>query len=168
MLADKISRLIIWFSLKKRDLSEEDKSRLDSSLVECYQQYGIDFDNRSLLDADGEFQGDAHSRRLVRCPAAGPPETRHLAVVLARYVTGSAAAMGGRNNVLLDNKFIVLDISGLSDDMIADGNLLGHRRGLRPHHERRGRSSPPCWRTSCGRWWAPAPTRRPPALCWRW
>lgn len=122
VLADKISRLIIWFSLKKRDLSEEDKSRLDSSLVECYQQYGIDFDNRSLLDADGNFKEmpilagwyDVLQR---------DPETRHLAVVLARYVTGSAAAMGGRNNVLLDNKFIVLDISGLSDDMIADGTF---------------------------------------------
>ena len=122
VLADKISRLIIWFSLKKRDLSEEDKSRLDSSLVECYQQYGIDFDNRSLLDADGNFKempilADWYDV-LQR-----DPETRHLAVVLARYVTGSAAAMGGRNNVLLDNKFIVLDISGLSDDMIADGTF---------------------------------------------
>ena len=122
VLADKISRLIIWFSLKKRDLSEEDKSRLDSSLVECYQQYGIDFDNRSLLDEDGNFKempilADWYDV-LQR-----DPETRHLAVVLARYVTGSAAAMGGRNNVLLDNKFIVLDISGLSDDMIADGTF---------------------------------------------
>ena len=122
VLADKISRLIIWFSLKKRDLSEEDKSRLDSSLVECYQRYGIDFDNRSLLDADGNFKempilADWYDV-LQR-----DPETRHLAVVLARYVTGSAAAMGGRNNVLLDNKFIVLDISGLSDDMIADGTF---------------------------------------------
>lgn len=122
VLADKISRLIIWFSLKKRDLSEEDKSRLDSSLVECYQRYGIDFDNRSLLDAVGNFKempilADWHDV-LQR-----DPETRHLAVVLARYVTGSAAAMGGRNNVLLDNKFIVLDISGLSDDMIADGTF---------------------------------------------
>ena len=122
VLADKISRLIIWFSLKKRDLCEEDKSRLDSSLVECYQRYGIDFDNRSLLDADGNFKempilADWYDV-LQR-----DPETRHLAVVLARYVTGSAAAMGGRNNVLLDNKFIVLDISGLSDDMIADGTF---------------------------------------------
>ena len=122
VLADKISRLIIWFSLKKRDLSEEDKSRLDSSLVECYQRYGIDFDNRSLLDEDGNFKempilADWYDV-LQR-----DPETRHLAVVLARYVTGSAAAMGGRNNVLLDNKFIVLDISGLSDDMIADGTF---------------------------------------------
>lgn len=43
VLADKISQLIIWFALKKKDLSEEDKSRLDSSLVEVYGRYGICF-----------------------------------------------------------------------------------------------------------------------------
>ncbi len=122
VLADKISRLIIWFSLKKRDLSEEDKSRLDSSLVECYQRYGIDFDNRSLVDEDGNFK-----EMPILADWYGvlqkDPETKHLAVVLARYVTGSAAAMGGRNDISLDNKFIVLDISGLSDDMIADGTF---------------------------------------------
>ena len=122
VLADKISRLIIWFSLKKRDLSEEDKSRLDSSLVECYQRYGIDFDNRSLLDEDGNFKEMPILADWYEVLQKNP-ETKHLAVVLARYVTGSAAAMGGRNNVLLDNKFIVLDISGLSDDMIADGTF---------------------------------------------
>ena len=122
VLADKISRLIIWFSLKKRDLSEEDKSRLDSSLVECYQQHGITFDNHSLLDEAGNFRQMpilADWYNVLR----QNPDTRHLAVVLARYVTGSAAAMGGRNDVSLDNKFIVLDISGLSDDMIADGTF---------------------------------------------
>lgn len=122
VLADKISRLIIWFSLKKRDLNEEDKSRLDSSLVECYQRYGINFDNRSLLDEAGEFKEMPILADWYEV-LQNNPETKHLAVVLARYVTGSAAAMGGRNEISLDNKFIVLDISGLSDDMIADGTF---------------------------------------------
>ena len=122
VLADKISRLIIWFSLKKRDLNEEDKSRLDSSLVECYQRYGIDFDNRSLLDQNGNFKEMPVLADWYQVLQHNP-ETRHLSVVLSRYVTGSAAAMGGRNDVALDNKFIVLDISGLSDDMIADGTF---------------------------------------------
>lgn len=122
VLADKISRLIIWFSLKKRDLSEEDKSRLDSSLVECYRRYGIDFDNRSLTDEDGNFKEMPILADWYEVLQSSP-ETKHLSVVLSRYVTGSAAAMGGRNNIDLDNKFIVLDISGLSDDMIADGTF---------------------------------------------
>lgn len=56
VLADKIAQLIIWFSLKKKDLSEEDKSRLDSSLVEVYKRYGITFDNSTIVDENGNFR----------------------------------------------------------------------------------------------------------------
>ena len=48
-------------------------------------------------------------------------ETKHLAVVLTRYVTGSAAAMGRRNHISIDNKYIVLDTSGMPDDLILPG-----------------------------------------------
>ena len=122
VLADKIAQLIIWFSLKKKDLNEEDKSRLDSSLVEVYGCYGITFDNRTIVDEAGNFRtmpviADWHE------VLSQNPDTRHLAVVLSRYVTGSAAAMASRNDIDLDNKYIVLDLSGMPDDMIADGTF---------------------------------------------
>ena len=86
VLADKISRLIIWYSLQKRDLSDEDKNHLDSSLVECYRRYGITFDNSSVTDGGGD---------LVEMPilpewyglVSQNPVTKHPAVGLARYVT---------------------------------------------------------------------------------
>ena len=120
VLADKISRLIIWYSLQKRDLSDEDKNHLDSSLVECYRRYGITFNNDTITDEDGRF---------VEMPIlpdwydvlAQNPDTKHLAVVLARYVTGSASAMGQRNHIDLDNKYIVLDTSGMPDDLLLPG-----------------------------------------------
>lgn len=120
VLADKISRLIIWYSLQKRDLSDEDKNHLDSSLVECYRRYGITFDNSTIIDENGDF---------VEMPIlpdwyevlSEKPETKHLAVVLARYVTGSASAMGQRNDINLDNKYIVLDTSGMPDDLLLPG-----------------------------------------------
>ena len=120
VLADKISRLIIWYSLQKRDLSDEDKNHLDSSLVECYRRYGITFDNATITDENGNF---------VEMPIiadwyevlSSNPETKHLAVVLARYVTGSASAMGQRNDINLDNKYIVLDTSGMPDDLLLPG-----------------------------------------------
>ena len=120
VLADKISRLIIWYSLQKRDLSDEDKNHLDSSLVECYRRYGITFDNNTITDENGGF---------VEMPIlpdwyevlSQNPETKHLAVVLARYVTGSASAMGQRNDINLDNKYIVLDTSGMPDDLLLPG-----------------------------------------------
>ena len=115
ILAEKISRLIIWYSLQKRDLSDEDKNHLDSSLVDCYRRYGITFDNSSITDENGNF------REMPVIPdwydvLQEKEETKHLAVVLARYVTGSAAAMGQRNDIDLNNKYIVLDVSGMPDD----------------------------------------------------
>ena len=120
VLAEKISRLIIWYSLQKRDLSDEDKNHLDSSLVECYRRYGITFDNATITDEDGNF------REMPIIPdwyavLNEKPETKHLAVVLARYVTGSAAAMGQRNNIELNNKYIVLDTTGMPDDLLLSG-----------------------------------------------
>lgn len=120
VLADKISRLIIWYSLQKHDLTDEDKNYLDSSLVECYRRYGITFDNTSLVDEDGAF------KEMPILPdwyevLNGDPKTHHLAVILARYVTGSAAAMGRRNHIDLDNKFVVLDTSGMPEDLILPG-----------------------------------------------
>ena len=120
VLAEKISHLIIWYSLQKRDLSDEDKNHLDSSLVECYRRYGITFDNRTIVDENGNF------RLMPIIPdwyevLAEKPETKHRAVVLARYVTGSAAAMGQRNELDLHNKYIVLDTSGMPDDLLLPG-----------------------------------------------
>lgn len=120
VLADKISRLIIWYSLQKKDLTEEDKNYLDTSLVECYDRYGITFDNASVVDENGAFKEmpiipDWYNVLLERA------ETKHLAVVLTRYVTGSAAAMGRRNHISIDNKYIVLDTSGMPDDLILPG-----------------------------------------------
>lgn len=120
VLADKISRLIIWYSLQKKDLTEEDKNYLDASLVECYDRYGITFDNASVADENGAFKEmpiipDWYNVLLEKA------ETKHLAVVLTRYVTGSAAAMGRRNHISIDNKYIVLDTSGMPDDLILPG-----------------------------------------------
>ena len=120
VLADKISRLIIWYSLQKKDLTEEDKNYLDASLVECYDRYGITFDNASVVDENGAFKEmpiipDWYNVLLEK------PDTKHLAVVLTRYVTGSAAAMGRRNHISIDNKYIVLDTSGMPDDLILPG-----------------------------------------------
>lgn len=120
VLADKISRLIIWYSLQKKDLTEEDKNYLDASLVECYDRYGITFNNASVVDENGAFKEmpiipDWYNVLLEKA------ETKHLAVVLTRYVTGSAAAMGRRNHISIDNKYIVLDTSGMPDDLILPG-----------------------------------------------
>ncbi|MEG2679259.1 MAG: hypothetical protein RR949_04900, partial [Oscillospiraceae bacterium] len=120
VLADKISRLIIFYSLLKKELTDEDKNYLDASLVECYGRFGITFDNASLFQADGTL------REMPTLPdwyavLSEKPETKHLSVVLTRFVTGSATSMGGRTNVDVSSKYIVLDTSGMPDDLILPG-----------------------------------------------
>ena len=120
VLAEKISRLIIWYSLQKRDLSDIDKNHLDESLVRCYARYGITSDNATLVDEQGNFREMPILADWYDVLNENP-ETKHLAVVLARYVTGSAAAMGQRNDIDLNNKYIVLDTSGMPDDLQLPG-----------------------------------------------
>ena len=110
LLSDKIARLIIFYSLLKKDITEEDKNYLDASLMEVYGSLGMTFDNASLYDGDGVLKpmptlADWHA------VLNGKKETRHLAIVLSRFVTGSAARMGGQTNVDLNNPYIVLDTS---------------------------------------------------------
>jgi len=116
LLADKIAKLSIFYSLLKTNLSEEDKNYIDTSLVECYQAFGITFDNRSLFDDDGLL------KTMPTIPdwyatLQGKEETRHLAVVLTRFVTGSARNMGGRTNIDATNKYIVIDTTGMPEDL---------------------------------------------------
>ena len=87
VLAAKISSLLIWYSLQKKDMSDEDKNYLDTSLVECYRRYGITFENDSLVDENGDFKEMPILEDWYNVLQENA-ETRHLAVVLARYVTG--------------------------------------------------------------------------------
>lgn len=121
VLSDKIARLVIFYSLLKKELSDEDKNYLDASLVECYGRFGVTFDNASLFEADGTTLKEMPTLPDWFRVLADKPETKHLSVVLTRFVTGSAASMGGRTNVDVDNKYIVLDTSGMPDDLILPG-----------------------------------------------
>lgn len=116
LLADKIAKRIIWYSLLKKSITEEDRNYLDTSLVECYGRFGITFDNASIWAEDG-------SRKL--CPTVKDwyetllekEETKHLAVVLTRFAVGSAVSMGGRTNVDTENPYTVIDLSGVPEDL---------------------------------------------------
>ena len=117
LLAEKVSWLSVWYSLQKRGLTEEDRSYIDSSLIECYGRFGITFDNASLFEEDGKTLKEMPVVKDWYDLLMERPETRHLAVVLTHYVTGSAASMGGRTNVDTDNPYIVIDLTGLPDDL---------------------------------------------------
>ena len=116
LLANHISKLTASFALLKSNLTDEDKNYLDTSLVECYRDFGITFDNDTLFTEDGEYKdfptlADWHNTLQSR------EETKHLAIPLLRFVTGSAASMVRRSNIKRDAKYYVFNVSEAPDDL---------------------------------------------------
>jgi len=118
-LAMKIQSLHIFFSLLIPDMTHEEKQLLDEALVITYQEKGITHDNQSLEDPrnPGQYRrmpilGDLYGvlQRKAEC--------RRIANILNRLVNGSASSFNQQTNVDLDNKYVVLDISELSGDLL--------------------------------------------------
>ncbi len=118
-LAFKIQSLHIFFSLLIPDLSHEEKQLLDEALVLAYGEKGITHDNQSLADPK-------HPGRYKEMPILGDlyevllrkAECRRMANILNRLVHGSASTFNQQTNVDLSNKYVVLDISELSGDLL--------------------------------------------------
>ena len=118
-LAMKIQSLHIFFSLLIPDLSHEEKQLLDEALVITYAEKGITHDNQSLENPDkpGQYKdmpilGDLYEVLLRK------RECRRMANILNRLVHGSASTFNQKTNVDLSNKYVVLDISELSGDLL--------------------------------------------------
>lgn len=123
LLADKISRLHIYFALLRRSLTEEDMSRLDVALGQLYRGFDITRNNNSLLDKHGAPKPQPTPTDFYNL-LMKQEDTRPLASVLSRFVSGSAANLGGKTNIDMNNPYIVLDISEIGKDLLAFGTLL--------------------------------------------
>lgn len=123
LLADKISRLHIYFSLLRRGLTEDEKSRLDVELMRLYERFDITRDNDSLYDEYGNLKSQPTPADFYEL-LNEREETRSLAGILSRFVNGSAANLGGETNVDMNNKYIVLDISEIGKELLPFGTLL--------------------------------------------
>lgn len=123
LLADKISRLHIYFSLLRRELSEVEKSLLDVELMRLYGNFGITRDNESIYDVHGALKSQPTPKDLYN-QLSMRDETKPLAAVLRRFVDGSAENLGISTNIDMNNKYIVLDISEIGKELLAFGTLL--------------------------------------------
>ncbi len=125
MLAAKIQRLHIFFSLLIPDMSHEERQLLDDALIRTYREKGITHDNNTLEDP-------VHPEFYREMPVLGDlyevlrqsPDTRRLANIINRLVNGSARTFNQQTNVSLDNKYIVLDISELTGDLLTVGMFV--------------------------------------------
>ncbi len=122
-LSAKIQRLHIFFSLLIPDMSHEERQLLDEALIKTYAGKGITHQNESLYDDTGNYKpmpilGDLYSVLMEST------ETKRMANILNRLVNGSASTFNQQTNVRLDNKYIVLDISELTGDLLTVGMFL--------------------------------------------
>ena len=118
LMAEKVSWLTGWYSLNKKNLTEEDRAYIDAALIECYNNFGITFDNASVFEGDGVTPKQMPVIKDWYDVLMSKPQTEHLATVLTRYVSGSAISMGGPCNIDPDNPYTVIDLSGLPDDLM--------------------------------------------------
>ena len=118
LMAEKVSWLTGWYSLNKKNLTEEDRAYIDAALIGCYNNFGITFDNASVFEEDGVTPKRMPVIKDWYDVLMSKPQTEHLATVLTRYVSGSAVSMGGPCNIDPDNPYTVIDLSGLPDDLM--------------------------------------------------
>lgn len=129
ILSSKIDSLLTFFSLAIGDMSGEERTFLDDAILKTYSLKGITKDNSSLIDTTKtvvDEQGNPVSNVVYKeMPIledlynvlSQQKGTERLANILLRFVTGSASAFNGQTNVDLSNKYIIFDLSDLSDEL---------------------------------------------------
>lgn len=123
ILAEKLQKLMIFFTLIKNDITQNELNLLDGAVIRTYQKFGIGFDNESLFDKQGKFKRMPTLKDLYAELLAGE-QTKPLALMVEKFAVGSMSAFGGETNVDLNNKYIVLDISEMTDHLKPLGMFL--------------------------------------------
>ena len=127
LLAQKIQQLLIFFSLLIPDMTNEEEQMLDEALIRTYGKFGITHDNDSVY-ADR----NAVPPKMKTMPILGDLHeelqknemTKRIAVIVSRFVTGSAQSFNQQTNVDLSNKYIVLDLSELKGKLLPVGMMI--------------------------------------------
>ena len=124
LLAAKIQRLHIFFSLLIPDMNYEEKQLLDESIVQTYHRLGIGHENESLINPETGAHKTMPTLGDLYAILINKPETKRLANIINRLVSGSASTFNQQTNVVLDNKFVVLDISELTGELLTIGMFV--------------------------------------------
>lgn len=127
LLAQKIQQLVIFFSLLIPDMTNEEEQMLDEALIRTYGKFGITHDNDSVYE-----DRNAVPPKMKTMPILGDLHeelqknemTKRIAVIVSRFVTGSAQSFNQQTNVDLSNKYIVLDLSELKGKLLPVGMMI--------------------------------------------
>ena len=127
LLAQKIQQLMIFFSLLIPDMTNEEEQMLDEALIRTYGKFAITHDNDSVYE-----DRNAVPPKMKVMPILGDLHeelqknelTKRIAVIVSRFVTGSAQSFNQQTNVDLSNKYIVLDLSELKGKLLPVGMMI--------------------------------------------
>lgn len=127
LLSQKIQQLMIFFSLLIPDMTNEEEQMLDEALIRTYGKFGITHDNDSVCE-----DRNAVPPKMKTMPILGDLHeelqknemTKRIAVIVSRFVTGSAQSFNQQTNVDLSNKYIVLDLSELKGKLLPVGMMI--------------------------------------------
>jgi len=124
-LSMKIDNLLIFFSIIMPEMTNIEEQLLDEALVKTYADFGITNDNKTLWDPEkpGQFKlmpilGDLYENLKIN------PKAERLAIVLNRFVNGSAKSFNNQTNVDLSNPYTVIDLSFLKKKLLSAGMFI--------------------------------------------
>ncbi len=116
ILAEKLQNLMIFFTLIKGDVKQDELNLLDGAVIRTYAKFGIDFDNNSIFDEEGNFKKMPTLKDLYE-ELLSKDETKGLALMIEKFATGSLSSFGRETNVDLNNKYIVLDMTEMTESL---------------------------------------------------
>jgi len=123
ILAEKMQSLMIFFTLIKNDIRQDELNLLDGAVIRTYEKFGINFENSSLFDERGNFKKmptlrDLYDELLSR------NETKRLALMIEKFAVGSLSSFGRETNVDLSNKYTVLDMTEMTENLKPIGMFM--------------------------------------------
>ena len=123
ILAEKMQSLMIFFSLIKNDITQDELNLMDSAVIRTYETFGITFDNKSLFKEDGSFKKMPTLKDLYE-ELLSKEDTKKLALMIEKFAVGSLASFGRETNVDLTNKYIVLDMTEMTEALKPIGMFM--------------------------------------------
>lgn len=123
ILAEKLQNLMIFFTLIKNDITQDELNLLDSAVIRTYNSFGINFDNKSLFCGDGRFKKMPTLKNLYE-ELLSKEETKRLALMIEKFAVGSLSSFGRETNVDLTNKYIVLDMTEMTESLKPIGMFM--------------------------------------------
>ena len=119
-LSNKIIKIMGFFNLIINDISDEEKSKLESKIIETYEEKGITFDDETLYKK-GEFK---KSMDMPILKDLYNKLDERMKIKMNPLINGSLKFLNNYTNVKLENKLIIADIYEMGEENIKYGMYI--------------------------------------------